>query len=188
MPATPVRTISVDVLTHRGTTIHRTVALAPLTMGFVNDVARARCGYQEPLESFGWEPEGARRIGRTVVLTAWVTNRSVLPLQLASLQVPPGITLTTMPELPLALPPQPRPIDPTGTQQPLRTRLQLRLTVHECRALASVLIRTDGTVAIEQPLNGRIARGPATAEPMLFIDVPDDSARPVATSLLLGLC
>jgi len=115
----------VDVVSVRGTARQlRLPVLAPVTGVRIRESAQQVCGMMPPGEAL--RVVGAadpRSTGREAVVDLTVANRSVLPLQLLSIDAGAGVSATLDRALPLALPPRPTPgaID-TGAHILLRVR------------------------------------------------------------------
>ena len=139
MADNPAESVELRVRTVRGTTITRAVALSPAAFREVNRAARARCGYLPADESFTFAADSDHLAPGSAVISARVSNRSLLPVQLTRLLPLTGLALTVDPALPLDLPTL-----TSATSRPRQVTLRITLTVKDCRTFLQSYLRNVG--------------------------------------------
>lgn len=121
--------IRFTVRSARGRTATVTEPLIDTAGSALNQTARERCGYRGTLEAFLPSlSDPAQIVGRTLTVTAQLANTGRLRLVVTRLEAYPGVTVTTTPRLPLALP-----YAPLAAAHGLGgTAVTFRLTIPDC--------------------------------------------------------
>jgi hypothetical protein len=154
LTAAPPR-LELRLRTARGTVVRRVLPLEADTASSVRALERGRCGLLTPDEAVHLEPFSVTTVGRAVLVKAYLSNGSNVPVTVEHLTAVPGLEVIA--PLPLTVPGT-----VGGVSTPTLTKLQL--TVLDCALFArSVGAAPGGQQPDELLARVRSSYGSATA-------------------------